>query len=99
MCYILTLIPSSLRYCFKSLIRISPKWKTLAAKAAPAFPLENVSRKCSIFPAPPEAITGICNVSAKVARASFAYPSFTPSCVILVKRISPAPRLSASEAH
>ena len=41
MCYILTLIPSSLRYCFKSLIRISPKWKTLAAKAASAFPLEN----------------------------------------------------------
>ena len=57
--YILTLIPSSLRYFLRSGMAISPKWNTLAARAASALPWVNASRKCSIFPAPPEAMIGM----------------------------------------
>ena len=72
--------------------------KTLAANAASAFPFANVSRKCSMHPAPPDAMTGIVSKSARVERASLAYPFFTPSWFMLVKRISPAPRLFTSLA-
>ena len=57
--YILTLMPSLLRYCFRSGMVISPKWKTDAASAASALPNVKASRKCSFLPAPPLAITGI----------------------------------------
>ena len=41
----------------------------LAAKAASAFPLVNTSAKCSILPAPPDAITGIFTISESLANA------------------------------
>ena len=42
---------------------MSLKWNTLAAKAASAFPFVKTSTKCSIVPAPPEAMIGIFTVS------------------------------------
>lgn len=41
--YILTEIPFSLRYLFKSIISNSLKWNKEAAKAASAFPWSNAS--------------------------------------------------------
>src|SRR5690606_28334472 len=54
-----TAMPRSSKYDFRSGIRISPKWKMLAANAASALPVTNTSTKCPGTPAPPDAITGI----------------------------------------
>lgn len=67
-------MPSVWRYAFSSGMGISPKWNTLAASAASAFPCVNASLKCCLFPAPPEAMTGMVNVSLSIASALFAYP-------------------------
>ncbi len=69
-CYSLTLIPSPRRYFLRSQIPISPKWKTLAANAASAFPKVKASRKCSLVPAPPDAMMGMPTSTDKRARAS-----------------------------
>ena len=95
----LIFIPSAFKKDFNSGISISPKWKTLAAKAASAFPLMNASLKWRMFPAPPLAIIGMGSFSCNSARASMAKPFFTPSWFMLVKRISPAPRSATSDAH
>ena len=76
---ILTFTPCCLNHCFSSGTGISPKWNTLAAKAASAFPWVKTSRKCSRLPAPPDAIIGIGNCSDNIASASLANPCFTPS--------------------
>ena len=86
----------SLRYVLSSGIPISWKWKMLAASPASALPLVKTSRKCSMVPAPPEAMTGIESSVLSLARASQAKPCLQPSWFMLVKRISPAPRSWAS---
>ena len=65
----------------------------LAAKAASAFPSINTSLKCSIVPAPPDAITGMSTISETCRVISQAKPPLVPSWFIDVRRISPAPRL------
>src|SRR5574341_652027 len=55
--------------------------------------------KCSMRPAPPDAITGIDTASATARVNSRSYPSRVPSRSMLVSKISPAPRASASRAH
>ena len=62
-------MPSDFSHVFSSGMEISPKWKTLAASAASLFPSMKVSRKCSLLPAPPEAITGMLSSSARRERA------------------------------
>ena len=51
----------------------------LAAKAASALPILNTSVKCSIVPAPPDAIIGILTVSESLAKALLAKPFLVPS--------------------
>ena len=57
-------IPYPDKYCFNAGIAISPKWNTPAANAASASPARNAALKCSIFPAPPDATTGIATTGA-----------------------------------
>ena len=71
----------------------------LAASAASALPRANTSAKCATVPAPPEAITGIRTASLTAAVNSQSKPARVPSESIEVRRISPAPRCSASRAH
>ena len=78
---------------------VTPKWKMLAASAASALPRPKTSAKCAAEPAPPLAITGICTASLTAAVSSQSKPSRIPSVSMLVSRISPAPRDSASRAH
>ena len=96
---LLTGTPSRARYSFKSLIFRMPKWNSVAARAASACPTVSASRKCSILPAPPLAITGTPTSSAIARVTSSAKPLPTPSQSMLVSRISPAPRFTPSAAH
>ena len=78
---------------------ISLKWKTLAANAASAHPFLKTSIKCSIFPAPPDAITGIFTILDNLLNALFENPFLVPSWSIDVNKISPAPLFSTSLAQ
>ena len=58
---------------------ISRKWKSDAAKTASALPFVNASLKCSILPAPPDAMTGMLTLSETARVSSRSYPAFVPS--------------------
>jgi len=61
--------PCSLRYCFVCLMGKASSWKIEAASAASARPSVSTATRSRGWPAPPEAITGICTASA-TARVS-----------------------------
>src|SRR5437588_4461878 len=69
----------------------SPKWKTLAASTASAWPSLTPWARCSRLPTPPEAITGTPTASDTARVSSRSNPSRVPSRSMLVSRISPAP--------
>ena len=65
--------------------------KNGGGNAASAFPFVKISLKCSAFPAPPEAMTGMETASLTAFVKAKLNPLFSPSLSILVSRISPAP--------
>src|SRR3989344_9126408 len=99
MVHILTFIPTE-SICFLALIMLcSVNWKILAAATASAPPFTKPSTKCSNAPTPHKAITGIETLldTSLIKRKS--YPLPVPSRSMEFKRISPAPKLSASLHH
>ena len=85
-------MPRLRRAFFSSGIATSPKWKMEAAR--PASTLGSVSNrvmKSSIFPAPPEAITGTLTALETASSISRSKPPFTPSVSMELRTISPAP--------
>src|SRR6185312_16907173 len=94
-----TLTPACWSSAFSARESVTPKWKMLAASAASARPAPNTSAKCCALPAPPDAMTGICTAALTAAVSSQSKPVRMPSVSMLVRRISPAPRCSASRAH
>ena len=97
--YILTLIPSSLRYFLRSGMRNLAKVEHWLAIAASALPWGERIAEMLHFPAPPEAMIGMLTSSARRARPRLRIPVYTVMRSILVKRISPAPRSATSLAQ
>ncbi len=71
----------------------------LAARAALQVVFVNTSLKCSIVPAPPDAITGMLTLLLTSLVTSIENPDLVPSAFIDVRSISPAPCLSALMAQ
>ena len=71
--------PLLLKYSLSSKILNFLKWKSEAARTASALPYLNASLKCSNFPAPPLAITGISTLSEIFFNSSLSYPDCCPS--------------------
>src|SRR5436309_3387904 len=94
-----TSMPALSSSAFASAIRISPKWKIDAARAAPAFPSRRTSAMCATRPQPPEATTGIVTASATARVRATSKPSLVPSRSMLVSSTSPAPRSIPSRAQ
>src|SRR5215471_5600300 len=94
-----TSTPWARRKVLASAMVCRPKWKMEAASAASAPPSISPSRRCSRDPAPPDAMTGTVTASATARVSSRSYPSLVPSRSMLVRRISPAPRSTASQAQ
>src|SRR5690606_31110900 len=63
-------MPSASRERFRSGMRIAAEWKTRAASAPSTRARWKTSRKCSIAPAPPDAISGMRTASRTSASCS-----------------------------
>src|SRR6478672_276072 len=90
--------PASSSSAFSSGSRSGRSWTIEAIRAASA-PTSNASAMCRASPAPPDAITGTSTAAATLRVSSRSYPARVPSASIDVRRISPAPRSTASRAH
>src|SRR5260370_287328 len=94
-----TSIPLRRSSAFASAMRISPKWKIDAARAALALPSRSTSAMWATRPQPPEATTGMVTASATARARATSNPSLVPSRSMLVTGTSPAPRSIPSLAQ
>src|SRR5438132_502666 len=92
-------MPRPARYRLASATVISPKWNTEAASSASARPCSMPSARCSSLPTPPLAMTGTGTASLTARVSARSNPLFVPSRSMLVRRISPAPRVAMVRAH
>ena len=72
----------------------SSLWKIPAAKAASTSVFSKTSEKCSTFPAPDEAMTGMETLSLMCFTSSMSKPLLVPSLSMQLSNISPAPSFS-----
>ena len=72
----------------------SSLWKIPAARAASTSVFSKTYEKCSTFPAPEEAMTGMDTASLTCFTSSISKPLLVPSLSMQFKRISPAPSFS-----
>ena len=87
-------IPLSLICSFTASMGTSSLWKIPAARAASTSVSSKTSEKCSILPAPLEAMTGMDTASLTCFTSSISKPLLVPSLSMQFKSISPAPSFS-----
>ena len=92
-------IPRSLICCLTASMATSSLWNIPAAKAASTSVFSKTSLKCSTFPAPEEAMTGMETFSLICFTSSMSKPLFVPSLSIQLSNISPAPSFSHTWAN
>jgi len=87
-------IPCSRIWSFTVSMGTSSLWKIPVARAASTSVSSKTSEKCSTFPAPDEAITGMVTASLTCLISSMSKPLLVPSLSMQFKSISPAPSFS-----